>query len=114
MVNLTIVGSSVASGDDLTKLMGYAGSIQCTPLDTALEELRMALFEANSIIDSVAHAIEREFGQDCPAGRPEFPRALRTASRMIDHVAGALDAGTLEDRGLEIARANADKEVEHG
>ena len=101
--NVTPIGRT----DDLTKLSGYEGSIQGTTLDTALEELRTALFEAKSIIDSVAHAIEREFGHDCPAGRPEFPRALRTAGRMLDTVADGMEAGTLEDRGLEIARADA-------
>lgn len=113
MSNLTIVSSSKKpTSAELTKLMGYSGSIQCTPLDTALDELRVALFEANSIIECVAHAIEREFGQDCPADRPEFPRALRTASRMLDSVAGGLEAGTLEDRGLAIARAS-EKEADH-
>jgi hypothetical protein len=113
MPNLTLVGSTkstTAWNEELTKLMGYNGSIQATPLETTLDEHRMSLFEARSIIDSVAHAIEREFGQDCPADRPEFPRALRIASRMLDNVAGGLEAGTLEDRALEIARASAAKE----
>jgi hypothetical protein len=116
MPKLTIVGGDPPSTDpvsELTKLMGYDGSIQGTPLESALDEHRTSLFEAASIIESVAHAIEREFGQDCPVARPEFPRALRVASRMLDSVAGGLEAGTLEDRGLAIARENA-KEVANG
>jgi hypothetical protein len=100
--------------DELSKLTGYDGSIQGTPLESALDEHRTALFEAQSIVASVAHAIEREFGQDTPAGCPEFPRALRIVSRMLDDVAGGLEAGTLEDRGIAIARENAKEVAAHG
>jgi hypothetical protein len=90
---------------ELTRLSGYDGSIQGTPLEKALDERRIEIWEAQSIIESVAHAIEREFGQDWPAGRPNFPLALRAAGRILEKASGDLEAGTLEDRGLEIARA---------
>jgi len=40
--------------EELDKLSGYAGSIQGTPLDTAIDEQREALWLAQSIIDTVA------------------------------------------------------------
>ena len=115
--NVTPIGPQatlrVQHVDELTKLSGYDGSIQGTPLQTALDERRVEIWEAQAIIESVAHALEREFGQDWPAGRPNFPMALRAASRILEKTSGDLDAGTLEDRGLEIARA-AREEVGHG
>jgi hypothetical protein len=56
-----------------------------------------------AIVDVTAEALNRHFG-DWPAGVPNFPKALEQTSRMIDVVTDALDAGTLEDRALEIAR----------
>jgi hypothetical protein len=108
-----LVGSKVASYDELTKLMGYDGSIQCTPIETALDERRQEIWEAQSIITCVAHALEREFGTDWPVDRPNYPMALRTANRILEKASGDLEAGTLEDRGIEIAGA-AEKEASHG
>ena len=108
MAKLTIVGPSDSnSAAELTKPIENVASIEGTSFELALDEQRESLFEATSIIDCVAHAIEREFGQDCPAGRPEFPRALRTAGRMLDRIASGLEACTLEERSKAIAREEA-------
>ena len=99
--------------EDLNRLLGYTGTIQGTPLDTALDEQREALWLARSIVDTVAPALVRLFGDDgdwC-AKFPEFPRVLREASRIIGNAANDLESGVLEDRALAIARA---AEVSHG
>lgn len=95
------------SVEDLDRLSGYTGSIQGTPLDTALDEQREALWLAQSLIDTLAPALIRVFGDDgdWQAKFPEFPRVLRESSRIIRNAADNLKSGILEDRALAIARA---------
>jgi hypothetical protein len=99
--------------EDLDRLSDYTGSIQGTPLDTAIDEQREALWLAQSIVDAVASSLMRVFGDDgdwC-AKFPDFPRVLREVSRIIGNAANDLESGILEDRALAIARA---AEVAHG
>jgi hypothetical protein len=102
-----LIRGEPASGSsaDLDKLSGYSGSIQGTPLETALDEQREALWLARSIVDTTTGSLEREFGKDWPAKLPEFPRALREVSRLVNTIAGNLESAVLEDRALEIGRA---------
>ena len=105
--NLTHLGSAKA----LDKLSGYSGSIQGTPLDAALDEQRMAIWEARAIIDCVVGSLRRHFG-DWPAALTEWPLALERASKVLDDATSALEAGPLEDRGLEIARKEKTEAVD--
>jgi len=82
---------------DLDRLTGYSGSIQGTPLDEALDEQRVVLIGAQGILK---HALE--LIGDCSA---YGSIAIRGALKSIEAVTAALDAGTLEDRALAIARA---------
>jgi len=94
---------------ELDKLMGYQGSIQGTPVDEAIEEQRMALWQAQAIVDLAIGALEQQFAPNggWPSSFANFPMALRQVSATIEDVTSALEGGTLEDRGLEIARAYA-------
>jgi hypothetical protein len=58
--------SAVGPGtnEDLDSLLGYRGSIQFTPLDTALDEQRKVLWGAQAVIDLAAAALEQHFGSD--------------------------------------------------
>jgi len=92
---------------DPHRLLKYIATIQDSPFDTALDEQREALWLAQSIVDTVAPALIKVFGDDgdwC-AKYPEFPRVLAEASRLIAKVADDLESGILEDRALAIARA---------
>ena len=104
---------TLAPGDlaDLDRLAGYTGTIQGTPLDTAIDDQRSRLWAAQSIVDMVIGSLQNHFDEAWPADIPDFPRALREASRVIGEVAGDLEAGVLEDRALEIARA---EEIDNG
>jgi hypothetical protein len=97
--------------EDLNRLLGYAGSIQGSALDGALDEQRRKLWEATAVIESVAGALLQHFRGSWPADVPEFNRALSMAARTVYAAAGDLEAGILEDRALAIARA---KELAHG
>lgn len=90
------------------KLLGYCGTIGNGPVEEALDEQRAKLFEAHAIIETVGQGILQHFGGNCPAGVPDFERALRVAARMINEIAGALEAGTLEDHATNMA-AKAEK-----
>jgi len=98
---------------DLDKLMGYQGTIQGTPLDEALEEQRMALWEAQAIVDLAVVALEQQLAPDggWPSRFANFPMALRQVSATMEEIATNLEGGTLEDRGLEIAGADANTEA---
>ena len=100
-----------STAEELDQLTGYSGSIQGTPLDSALDEQREALWGAQAIIDMAAAALERHFGTDWPCDVPHYSMALRNASETIDQVAGALEAGVLEDRALAIARRSSAEKV---
>lgn len=97
--------NDTSTSAELDKLTGYKGSIQGTSLERALDEQRTGLFLAGAMVDTVRSTLEQEFGHDWPAKYPEFPRVLREVSRIIDDTAGNLEAGVLEDRALEMARA---------
>lgn len=97
---------TASSAEELTKLMGYDGSIQCTPLETALDEQRTALRRAHANVQIVIDWIGREHGGHCPM-------ALRRAARIIKKASEALEAGVLEDRGIAIARERVAEEVAH-
>jgi hypothetical protein len=99
------------STEDLHRLLRYTGTIQGTPLDTAIDDQRSLLWTAQSIIDMVIGALQTHFDEAWPANVPDFPRALREVSRVVGGVANNLESGVLEDRALEIARAG---EVDHG
>lgn len=90
----------------LDQLLGYAGTIQGTPLDDALDEQREALWLAQSMVDTVAAALIRVFGDDGDWKEmyPDFPRLLDQTSLVIANAATNLEAGYLEDRALAIAR----------
>lgn len=88
------------------QLGGYEGSIQGTTVERALDEQREALWLAQSIVDSIAGSLNNMFGKDWPAKFPDWPRALRGVSRMVDTATGAMEAGVLEDRAVELAGAN--------
>jgi hypothetical protein len=89
--------------EELDRLAGYKGTIQGTPLDSALDEQRSAIWEAQAIIDCAATSMCEHFG-DWPAGLTEWPLALQRASKVLEDVTFVLDAGVLEDRALAIAR----------
>jgi hypothetical protein len=89
-------------------------AIAGTPLEIALDDQRTQLFLAHAMVDTVSSALEQEFGEDWPAKYPEFPRVLREVSRIINDVAGNLEAGPLEDRAHAIARAESSGEVSRG
>jgi len=107
---MTKTNSTHAAGPaeaELDRLTGYQGSIQFTALDTALDEQRSLIWEAQAVIDCVIKALEERFG-DWPKDMANFPMALSRASRTLDDVATKLDAGNLEDRALAIARERED------
>lgn len=100
--------------EDLDRRTGYSGTIQGGTLDEALDEQRAVLWDAQAIIETVAQALERQFGRDWPAGdMPIYPRVLRRAAALIDEATGALEAGVLEDRAIAISRAR-DEEAPEG
>jgi hypothetical protein len=111
MASNTIPKNRIDSADDLDNLSGYRGSIQGTALDEALDEHRFALWDAVAVIDSVRLALSQHFGRDWRAGVPNFERVLFMASRAVKDSADNLEAGTLEDRALEIARAKQSKQA---
>jgi hypothetical protein len=97
--------------DEIDRLTGYKGTIQGGSTECALDEQREALWLAQSIVDSVAGALENHFSSDWPRALPDWPRALRGVSQMIYAATGAIEAGVLEDRGLALARAESAAEA---
>jgi hypothetical protein len=98
---------TLESAEELEKLLGYQGSIQCTPLQTALDEQQAALYEAQAVIEVAATALNMKLVE---LGVPEEWRpqlALDAAAKMIGNVAEAIEAGRLEDRAIAIARKAA-------
>ncbi len=74
------------------------GTIEGTPLATALDEQGDQLFLAGGMIDTVRSALEQEIGEDWPSKYPNLPIVLREVSRILNDAAGNLEAAVLEDR----------------
>lgn len=96
------------SGDDLDRLLGYIGSIKGTPLEDALDEQRRELGDAQAIVEMCLGALKERFG-DWPADQPQYNRALGRVVKILGDAADALEASTLEDRALAIAREKESK-----
>ena len=95
------------SAQSIDELKGYTGSIQGRPIEEALDEHRLALWEAKAILETVSAALEKQFGESWPAGIIQFPLALQRVCRVIDDTTDGLEASVLEERALSIARSKA-------
>ena len=84
-------------------------SIEGEPLEEAIDEQCMALFDVQAIIDLAAVALQEL--SDEP-GNPHYSNALRRVSKSIGAIVEALEAGPLEERALAIAQAKRDESAE--
>lgn len=98
-----------------------AASLPNHYIDRALDEQNQRLFSAQAIIESVAEALHQRFGGDWPRDIPEYPRALRNASAMIQEAYANLEMMCLDQRAQQLqeqdeARTNAAEALEavHG
>jgi hypothetical protein len=95
-------GPGKDTAEVLDQLSGYSGSIAGTPVDEALDELRDRIFDAQSIVEIASRALQ-DLSED--GKEPGYTRALGNVRKSLDEIAAGLEAGTLEDRALAIARA---------
>ncbi len=60
-------------------------------IEQSIEEQRMALWQAQAAIETVAAALHQHIGRDWPAGVPHFPMVLKRAAADIEEVTGRLE-----------------------
>jgi hypothetical protein len=89
------------AADDLDELTGYSGSIQGTPLDTALDQQRERIWAAVALLRTTAQALQLQFNVNAswPVDIPEYHLGLNAVADMLNDLTDFLDAGVLDRRG---------------
>ncbi|MFO1508511.1 MAG: hypothetical protein U1F31_01930 [Steroidobacteraceae bacterium] len=80
---------------------GFKGAISGTPLEAAIEEQRLVIWEVEAVLRMAAHALEDISDK---LDEPNYEIALRALAQRVYGVGCNLEAAVLEPHAAEIAR----------